>query len=315
MSESRLLGIVVTYKRPSELGQSLAALVAQTRRLDRLIVVNNEPGSDVRAVVEQHPLAAGTVSVIDTPDNLGPAGGIASGMEALLQDASDTDFVVVFDDDDPVVDNEVLADLAVAAAAGGPRLGGVGLRGAVLDRRTGRLRPPSMAGSDAAPSARVDYLKSGWTPLYSVRAIREIGPFDAGLFFGFDDLEFGLRLVDAGYLLEAHELGREQADPPSTPSLGYRRAEWRTYYTVRNLVIVLRRHASPSAVALTVLLQGVAKPLFNLLRGPRSGWPQCRMAWTAIWHATIGRHGRTVSPETAKTNPPRRSSLTRQALR
>lgn len=301
MSEASLFGVVVTYRRPHELQRSLAALVAQTRRLDLLVVVDNDVEGDVRPTVETFPAAAGEIIVVDSPDNLGPAGGIALGMSVVLERASDADLLVVLDDDDPLTDDRVLEDLLdVVNDRRGTRLGGVGLRGALLNRRTGRLRKPPPEVMDRAGFVAVDYLKSDWAPVYSVGAIRRVGTFETELFFGFDDLEFGLRLNAAGYLVEAHRLGRPHPEPAPSPAVDFRRSEWRTYYTLRNLLVILRRHASPSAVAITVLLQGVAKPLLNLLRRRGSAFPQCRMAWSAVRDAFQGRSGRTVAPGVAK---------------
>lgn len=301
MSEPSLFGVVVTYRRPHELRRSLVALVAQTRRLDVLIVVDNDVEGDVRPTVDEFPCAAGEIIVVASPENLGPAGGIALGMDTALERAVDTDLLVVLDDDDPLIDDRVLEDLLnVARDRQGARLGGVGLRGALLNRHTGRLRKPSAEIMDAAGFVAVAYLKSDWAPVYSVAAIRDVGTFENELFFGFDDLEFGLRLNAAGYLVEAHRLGRPHPAPAPSPAVDFRRSEWRTYYTLRNLIVILRRHASPSAVAITMLLQGVGKPLVNLILRRRSALPQCRMAWSAVRDAFMGRSGRTVTPSVAK---------------
>lgn len=303
MSEPRLFGVVVTYRRPHDLHRSLAALATQTRSLDVLTVVDNDREGDVRPTVRDVPHAAEEILVIDSPDNLGPAGGIALGMDTVLERADDADLVVILDDDDPLIDDRVLEDLFRVAIGRGERLGGVGLRGALLNRRTGRLRKPSPEAVDEAGFVAVDYLKSDWAPMYSVRAIRAVGTFETDLFFGFDDLEFGLRLNEAGYLLEAHRLGRPHPEPAPPPSASFRRSEWRTYYTLRNLLVILRRHASPSAVAVTVVVQGLAKPLVNLMKQRGPAWPQCRMAWAAVGHAFVGRRGRTVEPDAAKFSP------------
>lgn len=307
MSDPRLLGVVVTYQRPDELRRSLAALCAQTRRLDRLAVIDNDPNGDVQTTVDDYACAAREVLVIESQENLGPAGGIALGMEALTPDAEDSDFVVVLDDDDPLIDDRVLEDLlTVATSRRGVRLGGIGLRGAALNKRTGRLHKPSPEVLLRDGSAKVDYLKSDWAPVYSVAAIRDVGTFEADLFFGFDDLEFGLRLNAAGYVVEAHQLGRPLPEPAPSPAIDFRRSTWRTYYTLRNLLVILSRHASWPAVVRTWLLQGLAKPLVNLSRRPRTAWPQCRMAWSAVAHAVTGRSGRTVPPNPAKFSEPDR---------
>jgi GT2 family glycosyltransferase len=299
MSDPQVHGVLVTFRRPSDLQRSLVALSRQTRPLDTLHVVNNDPERPVE--VEVGALSGTTqVVVLDTGENLGPAGGIASGMEAALAQARAADFLLVLDDDDPLVDDRVVEDLldaARTATAERPRLGGVGLQGACLDRRRGRLHRSPTTGATT-----VDYLMSNWAPLYTVDALRQVGVFRRDLFFGFDDLEFGLRLTNAGYPLEAHPMGRVEPEPPVRASLGFRRAPWRTYYTVRNLVVILADHATLRLAARTALTLGVAKPMVNLLRAPRSSRRQVWMSVRAVLDAVLGRMGCTVPPLAAKTS-------------
>ena len=39
----RLLGVLVTFRRPEDLGETLHRLAEQDRKLDTLVVVDNEP--------------------------------------------------------------------------------------------------------------------------------------------------------------------------------------------------------------------------------------------------------------------------------
>ena len=296
MSEPRVHAVLVTYRRPHDLASSVARLASQTRPVDSLTIVNNDATASVELNSEEgRPFKTTT---IDAGDNLGPAGGIALGMDAVLADADDADLVLVLDDDDPLVDDHVVADLfdVLNSHPDKDSVGGVGLRGAVMNRRSGRLSRPI----DIDGGKRVDYLKSNWAPLYRVTVLRKEGVFRSDLFFGFDDLEFGLRLTNAGYRLEAHELGRPDEDPRPTPRLGFRRSPWRTYYTTRNLLAIYSAHVGRTTSVLNGLLLCVLKPSMNLLRGPREAWPQVRFTWLAGIDVLRGRMGRTVEPDVSK---------------
>lgn len=298
----RLIGVLVTYHRVSELRASLGALRRQRRPLDRLVVVNNGTPGDLDQLADELRFAATDgADVIDTGDNLGPAGGIAVGMRRALESASDDDALVLLDDDDPLPDDAVLHELVVALTVGRrerPTLAGVALRGARLDRRTGVLHGARPVEGEATD---VDYLKSGWAATYSVAAVRQVDVFDASLFFGFDDLEYGLRLRDAGFVLEVHDGRRDAPAESPPPAAAYRRSPWRTYYTTRNLVVIYRRYGLRSAAARTGFVQGVAKPVANLLRRPRNARVQAHMAIAGLTHALRGRMGRRVEPTEAKT--------------
>ncbi len=294
----RVFGVLVTFDRPAELRESVAAVAQQTLPPDRLIIVNNFAKQPL-SVNQLGDIGDLSITLVEAGDNLGPAGGIALGMSIALDSAQDDDAIIVLDDDDPLVDNAVIEDLsrAFTSSAQQPgKLGAIGLRGAVLNDRTGRLTlPPS---SDEPVDVR--YLKSDWAPLYSASAIRTVGPFRSDLFFGFDDLEMGARLVAGGYRVEQHRLGRQPAAAQVQPSRSFRRSPWRTYYTQRNLITILRYLGLNRAAIRTALLGGFAKPLVNLIAGPNRSIVQARMSARAVYDAARSRTGRTVEPSIAK---------------
>ena len=137
-------------------------------------------------------------------ENLGPAGGIALGMEQVLSRADDDDWIVLLDDDDPpprVRSLEELKEMGDELLARDPRIAGIGLATARFDRRSGRLLLVSEAERASGTPIRGDYIGGNRLPIYRVAAIRDVGVFDPKLFFGFEELDFGLRLRRAGYSL------------------------------------------------------------------------------------------------------------------
>src|SRR3970040_2580165 len=64
---------VVTYRRPELLVQTLRTIRLQTHGVQSVVVLNNDPAADVRALLrEEFP----DVTVVDLPDNTGSAGGV-----------------------------------------------------------------------------------------------------------------------------------------------------------------------------------------------------------------------------------------------
>lgn len=289
-------GVMVTFRRPADLARSLAALGEQQHALASLVVVDNAPDPAVAAIA-----AAGTaaprVDYVAAPDNLGPAGGIARGMEHVLGYAADTDWVVVLDDDDPLPDTAILADHARDAAASTATTAGVGAGGARFDWSRGRLVPVE---PPVGTWGTVDYLKSNWAPLYRVAALRAVGTFEPRLFFGFDDLEFGLRLRAAGWDLRVDPHGRAVREPGAGPSLRIGPFDWRRYYSLRNLVWLLRTHRHPGVAARVALTVGIAKPLANLPIEPRLAWSHLQLGARASIDGWRGTLGRTVTPDAAR---------------
>ena len=303
--DRRLIGVLVTYRRPVELANSLVRLAAQDRQLDHLIVVDNDADAVVASQVEALIEEGRNASYVVTTENLGPAGGIAIGMEHALRRARDRDWIVLVDDDDPPSGPNVLARLADFGAAmleKDPRAAAVGLVGARFDWRSGRLHRVSDGELEGA--VPVDYIGGNQFPFYLASAVRDVGPFDASLFFGFDDLEYGLRLRRAGYRLfgsgpmwleERRRAGRIGIDV--SPSTGLGDANWRRYYSLRNTVRILKVGGRISAAARVGLVRCIGKPMLNLPRDPARAWRHLRLGLQAFRDGWIGRMGRTLEPQ------------------
>lgn len=300
-----LVGVLVTFHRPRELSKVLDRLEAQDRQLDYLVVIDNGPSTMTEDIVHRHPEAARSVEYLAMPDNLGFAGGVARGMERALELATARDWVVVLDDDDPPTSSTVLREMASFATAmkrQDVRTAAVGLTGARFDWRRGRIRRvPDAALEGGVP---VDYVAGGHLPLYSVSAIREVGPFSRALFFGLSEIEYGLRLRRAGYTIYGHgELwlrGRARAGRLNTvirPGLRLPELGWRRYYGLRNTIYVLRTYGHPGSALRVTLVRGLAKPIANLPLGPRSALSHLRLNWRACRDGWTGRMGRVVEPD------------------
>ena len=292
----RLYGVLTTFKRPVDLERSLQFLGGQRRVLDRLIVVDNDPLPENQVALRSYCALGLAAEYLPMKENLGPAGGIALAMKRILTRANDRDWVVLFDDDEPPTSPLILSTLIESADAmrpREPRLGGVGLVGARIDWRRGRLQKVS--------KGPVDYLWSNTYPLYSVGALRQAADYPREMFFGFEELEFGLRLSEAGFALHvvnptslrlsaAHDRRRQY--PFLVGPL-----DWRRYYSLRNFIYMLRSHGHPVVAARISLIRGIGKPLANLLLRPGLALRHLRMNALAIRDGWLGRLGRTVDPD------------------
>ena len=294
-------GVLVTYERREQLMSSLRAVAAQTRPLDRFVVVDNSPTpANERAVRDLVPGA----EYVAAPENLGPAGGIAVGLRRVLAHACDDDWVMTLDDDDPLPEPGAIAmltDFAVESCVRDPATGGVGLSGTRFDRRTGRIvRVPDDELHGAVP---VDCIAGNQCPLYAVTALRTVGPPRPELFFGLEELELGLRLRDAGYTLYGHGPtwydgraleGRLQMQ--LTPTRSLPEVTWRRYYSLRNLVWILRAIGRSRSALRVTAVAGIAKPVANLPVRPRAALRHLRLNLAGCRDGWMNRMGRTVEP-------------------
>lgn len=305
MSEqARLFGVLVTYRRPAALAITLRCLAEQDRRLDHLVVVDNAPTDESRAAVAGADGIAHAIDHLEMAENVGFTGGVAAGMQRVMELAEDRDWIVVLDDDDPVPYPTVFSELARFAEetlGTDPRTAGVGMSGGRFDWRRGRIRRvPDRELHGAVP---VDHVAGNSVPFYLVSAVRDAGTFHAPLFFGLSEIEFGLRLTRAGYTFAAHgDLWRRRREETGrlglelTPGRRLGPMNWRRYYVLRNSIYMLKRFRHPGT-AVRVTLVNIAKPIVNLPLEPRLAARHlvvnlraCRDGWT-------GRMGRRMEPD------------------
>jgi glycosyltransferase involved in cell wall biosynthesis len=297
----RVFGVLVTYRRPSELARALTAIADQTLRVSELFIVDNN-GDDprTRAVVEGFRARGLGIDLIPTESNLGPAGGRAIGMEAALNSADDRDWLALFDDDDALPTPRTLEELVQFAEeqrlADGT-LGGVGLRGARFDRS--HVRTIAITDAELSQGAvPVDHLHGNFFPVYSASAVRRVGTFRTDFFYGFEELEYGLRMTAAGYSLlvdgalwrecEPLLVGYEQRE---RPGLGLDAATWERYYSLRNLLRIVIEDKHMMRAARVAFVRGIAKPVVNMPLQPGAALAHLRLGVRAIrdaWSGTLG---------------------------
>lgn len=301
----KLLGTMVTYRRNAELADTLRLLREQTRPPDVLLVVDNADDPECEDLCLGLANAGEPVHYLAAGGNLGPAGALALGMSWHLDREKGDAWLLSLDDDDPPGRPDVLARLLAfgeAQHALDSQVGAVGLVGARLDRRRGRLVRP--ADEELVGPLDVDYVGGGQFPLYRSAVVRAVGGCDPRYFFGFDDLELGCRIRSAGYrvLVDGEHLLEQRRAVGRTgltvrPSSDWTRPAWRDYYSTRNLVHLLKDQGHPGAALRLALTTGLAKPLLATLRDPRRGLPRARLQLRAAADGWAGRLGDQVTPE------------------
>ena len=302
---SPLIGILVTYRRQRILGETLQRILGQSRSLDELWVIDNEASTSTRHIVEDLACERDTplIRYAATGENLGSAGGWAYGMRLALETASDEAWIMPLDDDDPPPSSRVIervSNFAIEAKRHYPRLGAAGIVGGRFNWRSGLIsRVPDNELHGAIP---VDFLGCGYQPMYSVAAMRDVGVFDEKLFFGYTEVEYGLRLQRAGYAIVAngdawYQLRSNQGRiglsvRPSPHCL----ISWKKYYSIRNYIYAMKNAGRWYFVAKQALIQCLLKPSYTSLRDPRTAVAGLQLAWKATLDGLLGRMGKRVEP-------------------
>ena len=288
--------VVVTRHRRELLAQSLAAIAAQTRRVDHVVVVDNGPDQSAADVVRASGLPA---THLPSRRNLGGAGGFAYGMLCAL--AMGADWVWCADDDGRPADETVLATLLDSARRHG--LAEVSPLVADLadpDRlafplRRGlrwRRRRSDFEGLDLLPN----YASLFNGALFRAEALDVIGVPDYRLFFRGDETEIHRRLLRAGlpfgtcpqaaYL---HPEGTTEFAPilGGRLSAQYPADELKRYFTYRNRGYLM---AQPGMRWLRPLETVRFGWFFLVSRRDRTGWRE----WRRLTRA--GRQERLTRP-------------------
>lgn len=301
---STLYGVLVTFRRSGTLPGTLLALAHQTRTLDQLFVVDNEPLEANLRAVEEYRQAGLRVSYLPMDENMGPAGGYAAGIAAAFElSEGRRSWIVLVDDDNPPRSDSILEEMerfANDTIHRDQNTGAVGCGGSKFNLRTGRAK--RLPDTELTGPIRVDAIGNGVWPFYVPQALEAAGGFDPELFFGFEELDLGLRLEKAGYHLYCNGLLRFEARRRRgrlgidvRPRWRSGRPAWRRYYSIRNLIWILRRNGSVLAAAWLTLTAGIGKPLLGLVVGASNG-REARLAFKACRHGWTGRLGRRVEP-------------------
>lgn len=299
MTERQLNVVIPTFERPAGLQAVLASLQPFATDIGRVYVVDNAASSATAALLQEVTLGGPQVVLERPPDNIGPAGATALVMRLLMEQGA-TGWLLRLDDDRPVAPNEFLAlwNLARELDRGPHDIGGLALRGATWSARRARLRAPKPG---QAATSEVDYVKTNALAFFHMRAIQATGGFRGDLFFGMSEVEFGLRIREAGFrLLQVNVPDRRDDDTrwPTSRAGAIAIVDWRRYYSMRNLIVILRATGHPWVAARVALVRGGGKAVLGIIvRRPEAGL-YAKLMWWAVRDAYLQRMGRQIDPAT-----------------
>lgn len=242
MTTRTVAAVVVTYNRRDLLVECLNALRAQSRPLDRIIVVDN---ASTDGTAEMLAGITEPVHVVSLTRNTGGAGGFAAGLAVAVAEEVDAVWLL---DDDTIPEPGSLAELVrVRDGYPGPTPALTASRVVWTDGRdhpmnTPRTRPgadPASVEAAASVGARPVRSASFVSILVDAAAARRTGLPVADYFLWNDDFEYTARLLRTGVglycptsvvLHKTRSFGSTDADPGR-----------RFYYEVRNKVWMFTR--------------------------------------------------------------------------
>ena len=242
-----IASVTVAYNAAKVLPRQIDALLRQNRPLQEIVVVDNASNDGTAAMLaRRYP----KVKVLEMPENLGAAGGLAAGLSyAALSRRHD--WIWTFDFDSVPAPDSLVCLLGGVSSLNGA-LAEVGLIAPLaVHRQTNSYYPPLFwRNGFVSPSADqvreplwfADMVMASGS-LVRRQVVETIGLPRADFFMDFFDYEYSLRARAHGYKIAvvpaaelAHEVGEARiVRLPGRSRLWTSYAPWREYYNSRNL--------------------------------------------------------------------------------
>jgi len=286
---SATLGAVILhYRRWPEVRECIDALLAQTRRPDEIVIVDNCSGDGSPDRIRS---AYPELTVVDASANAGYGAGVNLGVDRLRSSGHEAVLVLTHE---CVLAHDALERMK-ARLSQDARLGAVGpllgyrskpnqvfSAGGTLETRTWRGRhvhaPSAIRDWDGAAPREVDWLDGACLLLRSV-AIDQVGPIDDGFFMYFEELDYFCRMRRAGWRVECVPSAHAWQEPGPRP----------TYLSTRNHLRFLARNAPRRQVAREVLR--LLRRIGRRLGTDPDGASRKRLELTALLHFLLARSG------------------------
>lgn len=290
----KLGAFIVTYKRPQILLTTIHAIFFQTRPPEFLWVIDNSEDLDTYYAVAS--LQDSRILYHSMGFNSGPAGAAVKGLELCRQ--AGADWIYWGDDNDPPFRSDCFERL-LAIREANPFCGVLGAVGHFFDRKKGVIKRIQTRLLEKKDWLEVDSIAGGMCMLVSAEVVK-IGVFpDKNLFFGFEELDFCLKVsrkgfalvVDCKLFLEARkETGRLDFDRPAYQQ---KKNLAREYYSLRNLLFI-SDSLTLDTMRKRLMVKWFAKAFYGYRYGLSYGWKNMRMIFLAFWHYLQGVKGKTI---------------------
>jgi len=287
VKECSVAAVVVTYNRKKLLHECLQALLAQTRPLDEIIVIDNAStdGTD-QMVSKEFP----QVTYVRLPENIGGAGGFHEGMKLAYEKGHDWIWVM---DDDAIAKNDSVEKLLKAIAELGDQASKSSLWSQTI--ADGKF-------SNILDKVSLEPIESAMFVGFAVnsRLVETVGLPRADFFIYYDDAEYCSRIRRAGGVISrvvgsivyhkdwTHQTVIERKfvfRTIKTPKI----PRWKFYYLSRNDIL---RNSYTAREKFKAIIRSFKLWVKVLFTQPRA----VGLVTLGIFHGLIGISGKRVDP-------------------
>lgn len=249
MNLSNITAAIVTYNRPQLLNEVLIALTQQTKKLNKILILDNASDLATKELLQQWKDKS-DIEYISLPHNIGGAGGFAQAIEKSL--TFNNDWIWLMDDDAVPATNAL--ELLCNSISKLPKKTGV-LCSTVME--FGSIAPlhrryfnprtlkelPVALDQYSLPYITID-TASFVGFLLNCSVVRQIGLPNSHYFIAYDDTEYSLRIKQAGWIL--YLIPSSIIYHKRLPSGRLRHSPYglKHFYNLRNQLIVFRQYGT-----------------------------------------------------------------------
>ncbi|SDZ55249.1 Glycosyltransferase, GT2 family [Rhodonellum ikkaensis] len=228
--------------------------------------------------------------------NSGPAGAAGKGLELCGKEGAD--WIFWGDDNDPPFRQDCFERL-LAIRNENPYCGVLGSVGQFFDRKKGVIKRVQTRLLEKKDWIEVDYVAGGMCMLVKGEVARAKVFPNPDLFFGFEELDFCLKVsrmgfsivVDCGLFLEARKLHNRLEF--ERPIYSKKSNLAREYYSLRNLLII-SDSLTLKSMRNQLIKKWIGKALYGFRYGFGYGFQNFRMIFLAFVHYLKGIKGKTI---------------------
>lgn len=290
----RLGAFIITYHRPQILLNTIKVVFSQTYPPDFIWIIDNSEDLETDHAVAS--LLNSRIRYYRMGYNGGPAGAAAKGLELCAKEG--VDWIYWGDDNDPPFRQDCFERLLLIKDVN-PFVGVLGCVGQFFDRKKGVIKRVQTRLLEKKEFIEVDYVAGGMCMLVSSEVVvKKIFP-DPNLFFGFEELDFCLKVSRAGFALvvdcSLFLEARKELDRLDFKRPLYQKKKnlIREYYSLRNLLMISDALILKS-MKLKLYQKWVLKSFYGFRFGIIYGLKNFQLIWLAIYHYNKGVSGKTL---------------------
>lgn len=293
----KLGAFIISFNRPDILVNTIKAVFSQTHPPDFLFIIDNSDNLETDHAIAS--LQDSRIRYHRMGYNAGPAGAAAKGLK--LCEEHGADWIYWGDDNDPPFRPDCFERL-LAIRDVNPFCGVLGTVGHFFDRKKGVIKRIQTRLLEKKEWVEVDSIAGGMCMLVSSEVVKKGVIPDISLFFGFEELDFCLKVSRKGYalivdtklFLEARkETGRLNFDRPAYQP---KKNLIREYYSLRNLLYI-SDSLTLNSMKKNLIAKWFAKAFYGYRYGLSYGWKNMRMIFLAFLHYFKGVKGKTIELE------------------